>query len=166
MSNGSNFGSAGQQPNNPVFAVITKGNFDISWMENDSWLEGAGSLMNNDTTAGVLTYNNLGSFLSVDDRNLGTFTWDAPGNNVARTWDLALDPSLVSDVADGNGRESNELSLQRRWDGGIFIQSAQFWTPNVPVLSITAEVPEPVTGGVLILAIAGMGMGRRNKRTR
>jgi len=166
LSNGSNFGSAGQQPNNPVFAVITKGNFDISWMENDSWLEGAGNPMNNDTTPGVLTYNNLGSYLSADDRKLGTFTWDAPGSNIARTWNLALDSSLVNDVSAGTA--GNQTSFRYSADGtvGFLFNQRNFGAPNAPVLSITADVPEPVAGGLLFVAFVGIGMGRRNKGAR
>ena len=163
LRNGGNFGTAGTQPNNPVFAAVTKGNFDIAWMKNDSWVEGAGNPNNNDTTPGVLTYNNLGNYISGDDQNLGTFYWDAPGNNIPETWNLSLGSRLIADVIAGDvGNETSfRYSATPGGSVGFLFNQRTFGAPDAPVLAITADVPEPASISILAIGMLALGLRRR-----
>jgi hypothetical protein len=68
-------------PNNPIFNSSAAGNFGISWMQNDSWVEGSGTPMAPTTTG--ITFSSLPSFLSAGDESLGTFSFPGGTNGVA-----------------------------------------------------------------------------------
>ncbi len=85
----SNYGTAGVQPNNPIFNAISGGKFVIEWLSNDDWVEGTGT-PNLPTTDGV-TYNSLPDLLSGAHQILCTNTYAPPGNNVPVTFTLPLD---------------------------------------------------------------------------
>jgi hypothetical protein len=164
LTNAGNFGKAGEQPNNMIFPVITAGQFKISWMQNDSWAEGTGSPASPDTTTpNALTFNNLPSFESASDTSLGTFNWDAPGDNIQRTWNLALPPSLVSDVSAGAGALTSFLYTPVDSTVGFLFNARTFGSNNAPTLTITADVPEPVSG-MMLLALGAFTAARRNRR--
>jgi hypothetical protein len=166
LRNAGNFGVAGGSAGNPIFPTITAGKFAITWMQNDSWAEGTGNPNAPDTTTpNALTFNNLPSFRSSNDAALGTFTWDAPGNNVQRTWNLTIDPSLAADVSAGSGALTSFLYTPVDSTVGFLFNARTFGTTgNIPLLSITADVPEPVLGTMLLpLALVRV---RRNRRSR
>ena len=84
----SNYGVGGVQPNNPIFNVISGGQFVIEWLSNDDWVEGTGN-PNLPTTDGV-TYDSLPSLLMGPHEILCTNTYTPPGVNVPVTWTLPL----------------------------------------------------------------------------
>ena len=97
---GGNYGTAGVQPNNPIFNVISGGKFVIEWLSDDDWVEGTGN-PNLPTTDGV-TYNLLPALLSNRHEILCTNTYSPPGDNVHVTWPLPLNANLLADVTAGD----------------------------------------------------------------
>jgi hypothetical protein len=95
----SDYGTAGEQPNNLLFGVINGGSFVIEWLSNDGWVEGTGT-PNLPTTDGV-TYDSLPTLLSGAHELLCTNTYTPPGNNVHLTYPLPLNTNLVADMAKG-----------------------------------------------------------------
>ena len=78
-------------PNNAIFNSSAAGQFGISWMQNDSWVEGTGT-PNAPTTTGI-TYSSLPSFTGAGDESLGTFSFNgAPVGSV--TYTLSLTPGF------------------------------------------------------------------------
>lgn len=158
-----NFAVSGMQPNNPVFNTINGGSFAISWMSDDSWLQGTGN-PGSPTTDGV-TYNTLGTFLTSGTEALGIYNYVPPGNNVPLTWNLNLTTGFLADAT-----SSNQLSfLFNATLGssvGYLFNSNSFPTiANRPVLTISA-IPEPAAlplllGGATALAMTFRGLRRR-----
>src|SRR5437762_7481006 len=82
-------------PGNPLFNQNRAGQFNISWMANPGWTEGAGK-PTSPSPVGV-TFNNLQGLLSPQDEALGTFGL-AGGPSGTATYNLSLAPGLVTDV--------------------------------------------------------------------
>ncbi len=163
-----NFGTQGIQPNNPIFNAINAGLFKINWQANDNWGEGNGTPMSPDVPSNApidaVTYNSIAALESAADRNLGTFAWNAAGNN-AVSYTLGLDPSFLADAEEGN-----DVSFRfYAGDSGVsyLFNSRDFVSPGSrPVLSITAvQAPEP---GVctLLVPLALLFTNRRWQRER
>jgi hypothetical protein len=135
-------------PNNAIFNANSTGLFGVSWMQNDSWTEGAGT-PNTPTTTGI-TFSSLQStFLNpTADEALGTFSYNGSSSGTF-IYTLNLSPALVSDLLAGDN-----LSLRLfAADSGVsfFSDSRSFGTAaSRPFLSITA-VPEPGTAALLVL---------------
>ncbi|HRK32273.1 MAG TPA: hypothetical protein PLD59_14495 [Tepidisphaeraceae bacterium] len=164
IRHGSNAGAAGIRPNNLMFPVIRAGDFNISWMADDSWEEGIGFPLK-PTTDGV-TFHSLDAFLSPADRPLGRFTWDAPGNNIRRTWTLAPDPALLADLINPAGTGARTSFVYTPADDDIaFLFNARSYSnsANRPLLTITAEVPEPAAGVLLMPILLLHRRPRRGK---
>ena len=135
--------------NNSIFNPIAPGNFNISLMQNSSWVEGTGT-GSTPTTDGI-SYNSLQSTYinNVTDQALGTFAFG--GNSTgADTYSLNLSPGLVNDLQDGN-----DLSLRLFAADDVvsyLLSSRQAGMVLSPTLIIDA-VPEP---GVLALYALGL----------
>jgi hypothetical protein len=147
---------------NAMFNTVAAGQFGVSLMQNNSWIEGTGT-GGAPTTTGI-TYNSLeGVYInSAADQALGTFSF-AGGTSGTASYSLNLAPGLVGDVEGGN-----DLSLRLfAADNSVsYLFTSREGAPNGPELVITA-VPEPDT---LLLGIAGtaalwwMELGRRRMR--
>jgi hypothetical protein len=127
------------------------GSFQISWMANDSWLEGSGS-PTAPATDGV-TYDALPSLLlSSSTVSLGTFA--NAGQNTQQEFALPLsDGTFLNDLTSG-GTASFYLTAASPGVGFTF-DSRNFGTASArPILEVTA-VPEP---GVIVMAMVG-GLG-------
>src|SRR5207249_3913974 len=86
-------------PNNAIFNSSAAGQFNLSWMQNDSWTEGTGTPSAPGTTG--ITYATLGNFLSGADESLGTFSFNgATSGNF--TYSLSLTPSFSADILSGS----------------------------------------------------------------
>jgi hypothetical protein len=138
--------------NNPIFNTPAAGSFGISWMKNDSWLEGVGT-PTAPGTAGVTFSSLQNSFIGAGDENLGTFQFNGATSG-ATTYTLTLTPGLVSDLAAGDN-VSLRLFAADSAVSAVF-NSRNFGTvANRPLLTVEA-VPEPATmtlGGLGILLI-------------
>ncbi|MBX3375969.1 MAG: hypothetical protein KF678_03075 [Phycisphaeraceae bacterium] len=142
--------------NNPVFNTPAAGQFTLSWMQNDTWVEGTGG-PSAPSPIGV-NFNSLPSFLSAADETLGTFAYSgATSGTVTATTSLAA--GFLSDVAAG-GPVSLRLFAADASIAWVF-NSRNFGTVGShPVLSITA-VPAPGAAGVIGLASLALIRRRR-----
>ncbi|HVM47876.1 MAG TPA: PEP-CTERM sorting domain-containing protein [Candidatus Acidoferrum sp.] len=140
---------AATAPNNAIFNPSSAGQFGISWMQNDSWVEGTGTPASPGSTG--ITYASLPSFTSAADESLGAFSFDGSTTGSA-TYTLALTPGFYADAAGGNLVSLRLFAA----DSGVsyLFDSRNFGTASLrPVLSVVA-VPEPGA-----LALLGMGCG-------
>ena len=148
-------------PNNPLFNANAAGPISVSWMQNDSWVEGTGGPVS-PSTDGV-TYTTLPTFLGPADEPVGTINF-AGGNSGATLTALSLSPGFVSDVLSGS-----DASLRLAPGSGTvsyLFSSRSFGTAaNRPVLTLTASaVPEP-SAGIALLGAMGLLLGRRGRRS-
>ncbi len=86
--------------NNAILNTPSAGQFNISWMQNDSWVEGTGT-PSAPTTDGI-TFNTLQStFIGPGDEAVGTFSFDGSTSG-AKTYSLTLTSGLTADALAGN----------------------------------------------------------------
>ncbi|MBX3329707.1 MAG: VPLPA-CTERM sorting domain-containing protein [Nitrospira sp.] len=161
----SNFGDQGEQPNNGIFNTINAGQFNVKWISNDSWIEGTGSGMGTapGSPPSVTFGNQATTLLTGTSANLGTFTYTPPGDNVYRSYSLALDPNLLSDIQLGS---LASLHFTAADDQVGFLFNAKSFAQNHPQFIITADVaPVPVPAAVWLFGsglAAMVGFARRN----
>lgn len=137
-------------PNNAIFNTPSAGNFTLSWMQNDSWIEGTGT-PTVPTMDGV-TWNTLPGFVGAGDENLGTFAYNGATSG-ATTYTLTLSSGFIADVMAGNLVSLRLLSADP--NVAYLFNSRSFGTvANRPVFGVTA-VPEP---GSCALAVAGFSL--------
>jgi hypothetical protein len=132
----SNYGTAGVQPNNPIFNVISGGQFVIEWMANDDWVEGTGN-PSDPTTDGV-TYASLPYLLSLPHVPLCTNTYVPPGVNVPVIWPLPLDTNLVADIS--NGGNVSFYFYAADANVGYLFNSHNYGRGNEPYINVVAVV--------------------------
>jgi hypothetical protein len=145
-------------PNKPIFNTSAAGLFGISWMQNDSWLEGTGS-PGLPTTTGI-TFANLPGFLSAADEALGTFSF-AGGTNGTAAYSLGHTSGFLADALAGNVVSFRLFAA----DSAVsyLADSRNFGTVSArPLLSIVA-VPEP---GALCLLATGVLLSAAARRSR
>lgn len=162
----SNFGDQGEQPNNGIFNTINTGQFNVQWISNDSWIEGTSGGMGSapGNPPSVTFGNKATTLLTGTSANLGTFTYTPPGDNVYRSYSLALDPNLLSDITGG---DLASLYFTAADDQVGFLFNARSFAGNSPQFIITADVaPVPVPAAVWLFG-SGMaalaGFARRNR---
>jgi hypothetical protein len=143
----------------PFFNALAAGQFNLSWMQNDSWAEGTGTI-SAPTTDGI-TWSTLPSFLGAGDENLGTFSYNGASSG-ATTFTLTLTSGFLADVANGNLVSLRMLAA----DSSIsYLPNSRSFgtTTSRPLLTINA-VPEPNS---LVLGLAGLSsllIARRLRR--
>jgi alpha-tubulin suppressor-like RCC1 family protein len=153
----SNWGQDGAQPNNPIFNVISGGQFVIEWMSDDTWIEGTGT-PNLPTTDGI-TYGELPMYLVSPHIPLCTNTYVPPGPNVAVDWLLPMQPDLVTNVAAGGDvdfyfyaadDQVNYLFNSYKYGRGnvplILVMAAALPYTNLPVISAQSANQVAVVG--------------------
>ena len=130
-------------PNNPIFNASSAGQFGISWMQNDNWLEGTGGPLSPSATG--ITFSTLSSLIGPSDESLGIFSFNGATSG-SLTYSLDRTPSFSTDIQSGS-----TLSLRMFAADNLvsfLSDSRNFGTTSArPLLTITA-VPEP---GVLSL---------------
>jgi hypothetical protein len=146
-------------PNNGIFNAGSAGQFGISWMQNDGWIEGTGTPQA--PTASGITFSSLSSFASGADEALGIFSYNgATSGNAA--YSLNLTPLFSGDILAGN---TVSLRLFPTDSAVSYLSdSRNFGTAAArPLLTITA-VPEP---GQFALGLLGLGICflARHRRT-
>jgi hypothetical protein len=137
-------------PNNVIFNSSATGQFGISWMQNDSWTEGAGTPAAPTTTG--ITFSTLPSFTGAGDEALGTFSF-VGGTSGTAAYNLSLTSGFDADATAGN-LVSFRLFAADSAVSYLF-DSRSFGTTGFrPLLTIVA-VPEP---GALSLLATGVAM--------
>jgi len=147
-------------PGNPIFNSQSSGQFSVSWMQNDSWLEGTGK-PRLPTTDGI-AFDTLASFLGAGDRGLGTFGFDGStdGKDV---YSLIPEADFLADVAAGH---PVSLRLFAADPGIAYVCNARDYTTAEyrPTLSITA-VPEPGSMALFLTGVCTLfWLGRRRQQ--
>lgn len=148
-------------PGNPIFnSPAAAGAFTLTWMQNDSWVEGTGT-PSLPTTDGV-TFGTLPGFRGGSDQLLGTYSFPGgtSGNN---TYTLGLNGSFVADATAGNLVSLLALPAD---SAIVYTTNSENFTTAAsrPVLTVTAfGVPEPGIAGLLF---AGVGAGLLPRRRR
>jgi hypothetical protein len=141
----SNYGTAGAQPNNPIFNAISGGQFVIEWLSDNDWLEGTGS-PKSPTTDGV-TYGSLPLLLSALHEPLCTNTYVPPGDNVPVTWPLPLNADLVADIAAGGSVTFRFYAADNQV--GYLFNSREYGRGNQPLILVAAAPLLRITSGSL-----------------
>lgn len=139
--------------NNPNFFNPTAaGQFGISLLKNNSWLEGAGNPAA-PTTDGITYGSLLDTYLdNANDQALGTFSFGG-GSSGANSYLLGLTSGLRTDVLTGD-HLSLRLSAADNNVSYLFNSRTITSISSRPVLIITG-VPEP---GIVVQGALGFGM--------
>ena len=146
-------------PNNAIFNSSAAGQFGISWMQNDSWTEGAGT-PSAPTTAGI-TVSSLPSFASAGDESLGSFSFNGAISGAA-TYALSLTPGFSADALAGNVVSFRLFAADNAVS--YLFDSRNFGTASArPLLSIVA-VPEPTVLSLLAVGAALVFGARQHRR--
>jgi len=138
LSFASNFGGAGEQPNNPIFPKVASGNFVIEWLTTDAWDEGTGN-PSIPTTDGI-TYSSLPDLLTNLHEVLCTNSYLPPGDNARVAWSLPVKSGFVSDIIT-NGLVSLRFYAADTQVCYLF-NSYNFGRTNQPKILVTA-IPAP-----------------------
>ena len=131
-----------------IFNAPNAGQFSTSWMANDSWVEGTGTVTAPKTDG--ITFASLPSYLSGSDEALGTFSYDGTTDvTKPNTYSLTLAPDFLSDVSAGN-LVSLQLSPADTSVSYFFHSRSYSQSAARAALTITA-VPEPASGCLLTM---------------
>lgn len=131
----SNYGTAGVQPNNAIFNIISGGNFVIDWISDNDWAEGTGT-PNLPTQDGV-TFDSLPELTAGPLDILCTNTYSPPGNNVPITYPLPLDTNLVAEIESGG--QGSFLFYAADNNINYLFNSKEYGRGNQPLINITAS---------------------------
>jgi hypothetical protein len=140
----SNFGAAGADPDNPLFGLVSGGQFVIEWLADDDWVEGTGT-PKAPTTDGV-TYDSLPTLLAEPSELLCTNTYVPPGKNVHVFWPLPLTSNLVANLAAG-GQVSFLFYAADNQINYLF-NSHEFGGNNEPLIHVVATTPLRIVSGM------------------
>jgi hypothetical protein len=120
-------------PNNNLFNAQAAGQFAVSWMADDAWVEGSGTPAQPGTTG--VSFDTLSSFLGPLDEALGTFAF-AGETTGSTTYPLLLAPGFAGDLGVG-GTVSLRLLAADNAVAYLF-NSRSFSAQNQPALVLTA----------------------------
>ncbi len=142
---------------NSIFNNPAAGQFNISLMQNNSWVEGTG-------TGGIPTSDGI-SFSTLQstyinnaaDQALGTFSFTG-GSSGTATYSLNLSSGLISDLMDGD-EVSMRLSAADDAVSYLFTSREAGGTATRPTLVIDV-VPEPSALAICALALAAFSIWR------
>ena len=152
---GTNFGTQGTQPNNPIFNTINAGLFQIDWLANDNWGEGSGTpalpFEPSSSPVDGVTFASLGSLISAADRSLGTFSYVPVGNTNPPSippalYNLELNPDFLIDASAGNSVSFRVFAADSTVS--YLFNSRSFGGSTRPGLIVEA-VPEPGMPSIL-----------------
>ncbi|HEX3628507.1 MAG TPA: hypothetical protein VH280_24120 [Verrucomicrobiae bacterium] len=130
----SNYGTAGVQPNNGIFNIVSGGDFVISWISTNGWAEGTGT-PNLPTQDGV-TYDSLPELKSGVVEVLCTNAYTPPGNNVSTTYPLPLNRNVIAEIESGG--EASFLFYAADNKVGYLFNSYEYGRGNEPLINVTA----------------------------
>ena len=159
LSLASNFGAQGEQPSNALFNSINGGAFNVTWLSNDSWVEGSGGGSGSAGFPGTsaVSFNSIPDLLSGQTAALGSFAFSPPGDNVYASYALPSEANFLADATSG-GDVSLYLSPADNQVGYLF--NSRSFSSGHPELTVNASpVPEP--SSLALLAAFGGLIGTR-----
>jgi hypothetical protein len=159
----SNFATQGQQPNNNIFNTINAGSFGITWISDNSWVEGNGSGMGTPGYPGnnMVSFNSIPTLLSGTTDSLGTYVYTPPGNSSYLTYNLPLNADLVTDAASGG---AVSLYFYAADNQVSYLFNSRSFASNHPELTLVATAtPEPGTLSLLAISLGGFLVARWRK---
>ena len=151
-----NYGTAGVQPNNAIFNIISGGNFVISWISDTNWAEGTGT-PNLPTQDGV-TFDSLLELSSGTVDVLSTNTYVPPGNNVPITYKLPLDTNLLAEIVSGG--QASFLFYAADTNISYLFNSKEYGRGNDPLVNVTASPLLKILSGIFtngVFHLTGQG---------
>ncbi len=146
-------------PNNPIFNPAAAGPFTLSWMQNDSWVEGTGGPSSPSATG--VNFNTLPSFLSPSDEFLGNFNYPG-GTSGTVVCSPIITGGLAGDVGFGN-LVSFRLSAATTTIAWVFNSRSFGTVASRPVFSISV-VGSPAPGAAGVFGLASLTALRRRRR--
>ena len=147
---------------NVIFNDPAAGQFNISLLQNNGWIEGTGT-GGKPTTDGI-SYSSLqGVFINNGtDQGLGTFGFGG-GTSGSDTYILGLTSGLVGDVQAGNDLSLRMYAADN--EVSYLFSSRTSGAPSSPELIITAT-PEPESLALGLMGVAILSLWQRTKRSR
>jgi hypothetical protein len=144
---------------NSIFNAVAAGQFDVSLMQDNAWLEGTGT-GGKPTTDGI-SYNALkGTFINDSaDQALGTFSFPGDSGNT-NSYALDLTPGIITDTMNGGDMS---LRLYAADSTVSYLFSARETAGSEPALVITV-VPEPAGAGLWVMGAMALVIGRTARR--
>ncbi len=141
--------TANNPASNPFFNAQSAGQFQVFWMQNDSWNEGSGTP--NAPTSDGITFNTLqNTFIGPNDEAIGTFSVGTATSG-STVFTLNLTSGFNADLLSGGlvsfRIASADNSVSYLFNSRTFNQAA-----SRPLLTVNA-VPEP---GSFALALSGL----------
>lgn len=144
--------------NNAVFNPTSAGQFQIYWMQDNSWTEGSGTPAAPSSTG--ITFNSLQStFVAPSDESLGAFAFDGATSGT-ESYTLNLTPGLTADLLAG-GDVSLRIVAADSSVSYVFNSRNFGTTTGRPLLTINA-VPEPTCTLLGCLGLSIITLTRRN----
>lgn len=140
--------TANNPANNPIYNPQAAGQFQISWMQNDSWVEGTG-MPNMPTTDGITFTSLQNTYIGPNDEAVGTFSVGTAISG-SSTYTLTLTSGFSADLLNG-GLVGLRLSAADSSVSYLFNSRSFNQAASRPMLTISA-VPEP---GAWMLALSG-----------
>jgi hypothetical protein len=148
--------------NNAIFNNIAAGQFNVSLMQNNSWVEGTGTggIPSND---GISFSTLQSTFINnATDQGLGTFSF-AGGSSGTANYSLGLTSGLIGDLLQGN-QASMRLSAADDVVSYLFSSRSGGTTSTRPTLVIDV-VPEPGSAVLCGVGLASVYLfGRQMKK--
>jgi hypothetical protein len=143
--------TANNPASNPLFNAQSAGQFQVFWMQNDSWTEGTGTP--NAPTMDGISFNSLqNSTIGPNDEAIGTFSVGTAISG-STVFTLNLTSGFNADLLSG-GLVSLRLASADNSVSYLF-NSRTFNTASArPILTVNA-VPEP---GTFVLALGGFAV--------
>lgn len=136
--------------NNAIFNNVAAGQFGVSLMQNNSWLEGTG-------TGGIpgfdgISFNTLlGTFVdNANDQALGTFSFPG-GTSGQNNYNLSLSSGLVNDATSGSDLSLRLFAADSSVSYLFTSRSGSSGQPDVLLQAVA--IPEPNT-----MALCGMAL--------
>jgi hypothetical protein len=146
-------------PNNAIFNSSAAGQFSVSYMQNNSWIEGTGTPAAPTTTG--ITYSSLPSYTGAGDESLGTFSFNgATSGSTAYT--LSLTPGFSAEVEAG-GLVSLRMFAADTAVSYLF-DSRNFGTASARPLLTVIAVPEPAALPLVAVGAALLFGAKRCRR--
>jgi hypothetical protein len=138
--------------NNAIFNNIAPGQFNVSLMQNNSWVEGTGT-GGAPSSDGISLNTLLGTYVNnVADQALGTFNFPG-GNSGQNNYSLGLSSGLLNDILSGSDASFRLFAADN--SVSYLFSSRTGGTGTHPTLNVDAMlIPEP---GSLILCVAALG---------